>query len=100
MDGARLPHTPPYYKFKDTKRHENLRIGDVCLIKYETKVAATYRLCKIVKLAPSEDGVVRTVEVKLSNKKLTKKGLPIKNLETAIQRLVLLVPADEKLSSA
>ena len=72
-----------------------LRFDDICLIKYETKVASTYRLCRVTKLLHSEDGLVRTVEVQLGNKKLTKKNPPVKDLVTAVQRLVLLVPADE-----
>ena len=90
-----FPTLLPYYKYKDTKRHENLQVDDICLIKYETKVASTYRLCRVIKLLPSADGLVRTVEVRLGNKKPTRRNLPGKDLVTAVQRLVLLVPADE-----
>ena len=38
---------------------------------------------------------MRTVEVQLGNRKLTKRNPPVKNLVTAVQQLVLLVPADE-----
>merc|ERR1712101_90889 len=62
-----FPTLLPYYKYKDTKHHQNLRVNDICLIKYETKVASTYRLCRVIKLLPSADGLVRTVEVRLSN---------------------------------
>ena len=54
-----------------------------------------YRLCRVSKLLPSDDGLVRMVEVQLGNKKLTKRNLPGKDLVTAVQRLVLLVPAGE-----
>ena len=90
-----FPTLLPYHRYKDTKRHENLQVDDVCLIKYETKVASTYRLCRVSKLLPSDDGLVRTVEVQLGNKKPTKRNLPGKDLVTAVQRLVLLVPAGE-----
>ena len=43
-----FPTLLPYYKYKDTKRHENLQVNDVCLIKYENKVASTYRLCWVI----------------------------------------------------
>ena len=91
-----FPTLLPYYKYKDSKRHQNLQVNDVCLIKYETKVASTYRLCRVSKLMHSEEGIVRTVEVQLGNRKLSKKNPPVKNLVTAVQRLVLLVPADEE----
>ena len=100
MDGARFPTLLPYYKYKDTKRHENLQVNDVCLIKYENKVASTYRLCRVSKLLPSADGLVRSVEVRLGKKKHSKRNLPSECLLTAIQRLVLLVPAGELQPSA
>ena len=36
-----FPTLLPYCRYKDTKRHENLQVDDVCLIKYETKFAST-----------------------------------------------------------
>ena len=45
---------------------------------------------------PSEEGIVRTVEVQLGNRKVSRKNPPVKNLVTAVQRLVLLVPAEEE----
>ena len=92
-----FPLLLPYSKFEDTKRHKNLQVGDVCLIKYETKVAATYCLCRVVRVVPSDGGIVRTVEVQLGNSKTTKKAQPGKRLATAVQRLVLLVPVEEGL---
>ena len=80
-----FPTLLPYYKYKDSKRHQNLQVNDVCLIKYETKVALTYRLCRVSKLMHSEEGIVRTVEVQLGNRKLSKKNPPVKNLVTAVQ---------------
>ena len=72
-------------------------MGDVCLIRYETKIASTYRLCKIVRVFPSDGGIVRTVEVLLGDGRATKKAQPGKLLTTAVQRLVLLVPVREEL---
>ena len=43
----------------------------------------------------SEDGIMRTMEVQLGNKRLSKRNQLAKDLVTAVQRLVLLVPADE-----
>ena len=50
---------------------------------------------RVSKLMPSKEGIVRTVEVQLGNRKVSKKNPPVKNLVTAVQRLVLLVPADK-----
>ena len=95
-----VPTLLPYYRYKDTKRHQNLQVDDVCLIKYETKVASTYRLRQVSKLLPSADGLVRLVEVCLGKRKHSKRNLPSKCLVTAVQWLVLLVPAGELPPSA
>ena len=92
-----FPLLMPYSKFEDSQRHKNLQAGDVCLIRYETKIASTYRLCKVVRVFPSDGGVVRTVEVLLGDGRATKKAQPGKLLMTAVQRLVLLVPVREEL---
>ena len=44
----------------------------------------------------SEEGIVSTVEVQLGNRKVSRKNPLVKNLVTAVQRLVLLVPAEEE----
>merc|ERR1711867_352374 len=95
-----FPTLLPYYRYKDTKCHQNLQVDDVCLIKYKTKVASTYRLCRVSKLLPSADGLVRSVEVRLGKKKHSKRILASECLVTAVQRLVLLVPAGELQPSA
>ena len=86
--------------FKKTKRRGKLQVNDVCLIKYENKVASTYRLCRVSKLLPSADGLMRSVEVRLGKKKHSKRNLPSECLVTAMQQLMLLVPAGELLPSA
>ena len=50
----------------------------------------------VLKLSPSEDGVVRTVRVALRNHR-AKSGrfLPREELEVGVQRLVLVVPQDK-----
>ena len=90
-----FPILLPYYKYKDSKCHQNLKVNDVCLIKCETRVTSTYRLCWVTKLLHSDDDIVRTMEVQLQNKRLSKRNQLIKDLVTAVQRLMLLVPADE-----
>ena len=58
-----LPSLLPYYRWEESRRHRNLREGDVCLLLFESKVLANYRLCRVLKAEPSEDGCVRTVTV-------------------------------------
>ena len=59
--GRTSTSTPGAQMFKYVARHKNLQVGDVCLIKYDNKVSATYRLCIVKKVFLSNGGVVRTV---------------------------------------
>ena len=58
-----FPTLLPYYRYKEAGRHKNLQPGDVCLIQYDNKIRATYRLCKVIEVKKSDDGCVRTVVV-------------------------------------
>ena len=53
----------PYQQYIDAKRHNNLVKGDMCLLQYNGKVKATYRLCIILEIILSEEGLVCTVRV-------------------------------------
>jgi hypothetical protein len=86
-----------------TKEHDDLQKGDVCLLKYKTKVSSHYPLVIVIKAEPSEDGRVRTVTVGLRNgrEKLRLQGakwkgnLPLVEMEVGVQRLVLIESAKE-----
>ena len=60
-------HLLPFYPKLDAKKHANLKVGDVCQLKYSDKISKYYRLCIVVKTLLSKDGVVRTVIVALNN---------------------------------
>ena len=53
----------PYPELKHAKRHQILKVGDVCLLFYDNKVKGTYRLCVVLELTTSKDDIVRTVKV-------------------------------------
>ena len=100
VEGAGLPPLLPHQKYKDAERHENLRVGGVCLLKYDNKVKATYRLCIIREIFHSEEGVVRTVTVGYRPNKLCGGGkyykpTPLKVIPVGIQRLALICPAEQ-----
>ena len=63
-----FPHLLPYYTKTTIKKHPNLEVGDVCQLQYKTKVTKHYRLCIILEVKTSEDGVVWTVMVGLWNR--------------------------------
>ena len=39
-----FPNLVPYQRFKDARRHRNIQVGDVCLLRYDGKIKDTYRL--------------------------------------------------------
>ena len=84
-------------------RHRNLQPGDICLLLYESKIVANYRLCKVIKAVPSDDGQVRTVTVGYLPRKALRQvvyhPVPLQSKEVAVQRLVLIMPVEEQLTS-
>jgi hypothetical protein len=90
----------PYQKWKDAKRHTNLRVGDVCLLMYPGKIQDKYRYCRVDDVHPDQDGVVRNVTVSLRCRNSREKLLlyqarkPMK-MKVGIQRLSLICPQEE-----
>ena len=95
-----LPSLLPYYRWEEAKRHRNLREGDICLLLYESKILANYRLCRVQKAEPSEDGCVRTVTIgylpRKAQNRVTYPPVPLEHKEVAIQQLVLIMPVEEQ----
>ena len=95
-----FPNLLPFRRYKDSERHRNFQQGDVCFLKYDSKVQSSYRLCRVVRAVPDDTGTVRTVEVALRARNKKEKLLPYKPkpltiIPVGIQRLVLLTPAEE-----
>ena len=94
-----LPSLMPIPKWK--KRAKNLTVGDVVMMIYEGNMKDDYRLAKVVEVHPDVNGIVRTVTVGYRRKNKKEKGecfqsRPLTMETVAVQRLSLLVPADEK----
>ena len=86
----------PTRKWNVTKR--NICVGDVVLIQYASKtVPGTYRLGRVLQTEKEGDGMVRTCTVKyvLCNGDLNKRATH-KELRLPVQRLVLILPVEEK----
>ena len=81
-----------------------MRVGDVVLIQYEGKCKpATYRLGIVTDLEVDPDGLVRTVVVEYSllselseADRFSYKGVTKKKLKVPVQRLVLILPVEER----
>ena len=82
----------------------NMQVGDVVLIQYTGKCKpATYRLGVVIEVEVDDDGLVRTVSVEYSllselteNDRLLYKGITKKRLRVPVQRLVLILPVEER----
>ena len=98
-----FPHLLPYSRYKEARRHANLQPGDVCHLRYDNKICGQYRLCVVKEIKVSKDNIVRTVVVAFCPKKSLRPGQLYKSthleeMQTAVQRLVLLVPVEERVS--
>ena len=71
----------------------------MCVLKYDTKIRAMYKLCRILSTVCTEEGVVQTVSVRLlcTRGKCTISYNPAyrEEIVVAVQRLVLLTPSEE-----
>ena len=90
----------PVQKWREVKR--NFQVDDIVLIRFQGKVPpAEFRMAIVKETYPDERGIVRTVLVGCRPRDSREATLPYrsKNLwefKTSIQRIVLLVPAEER----
>ena len=84
-----LPSLVPSYKWR--QKHRNVKVGDVCLIRYKG-IRASYRLGRVVDTKNGEDGLVRSVRLqyKLPNEKV------FRFVERAVQGVAVIVPIEEQ----
>ena len=84
-------------------QHPNLMLGDIVLLKYEVKYGhARYRLARVVELHPDRSQVVRTVSLRLRDRRRARAEGPEQCraggllLRAPVQRLVVILPASEQ----
>ena len=70
----------------------NLKINDIVLIQDSNGLCGIWKLGRVSHVYPSNDGVVRNVEIKY---KSNPKNKGLKTIRRPVQRLVLIQPADE-----
>ena len=86
-----LDNLIPYQSYRDSKRHINLCVGDICLIKYDSKIVSSYRYCRVINIIKHEE-IVRSVVVKLG---IRGKESKCREMRVGVQRLVLVTPKEE-----
>ena len=85
-----LPSLVPCYKWQ--QRHRNVKLGDVCLIRYRKSIRSTYRLGRVSDVKTGKDGLVRSVRLqyKLPSEKV------YRYVDRAIHGIVVIVPFEEQ----
>ena len=69
--------------------------GDVVLIKTTRKLQSPlYQLARIKQVKPDENGVVRSVVLEVRDRR-RRQQVEVRELEMAVQRLAVLLPAEE-----
>ena len=89
-----FPKLVPSQKWNTVER--NLQEGDVVLLKDESKVSTSYKLGRVSKVIPSDDGKVRKVcvEYKNASADAALHKAPMMTTERSVHGLVVIVPAD------
>ena len=72
--------------------HQNVQVGDICLIRYRKETRATYRMGRIHEVRRGVDGLVRSVvlQYKLPNEKVFRK------VDRPIHGICVIVPVEEQ----
>ena len=85
-----LPTLVPSYKW--LQRHRNVKVDDICLIRYKRLKRADYRLGRASEVQAGKDGLVRkvTLKYKLPNEK------KFRFVQRPIQGIAVIVPVEEQ----
>lgn len=77
-----------------------MQVGDVVIVKDDNKARNRWNLARVIETYPNKaDGLVRSVKVAIGDPSLPSTGKrvhPLSVLERPIQKLVLLLPREER----
>jgi hypothetical protein len=92
-----FPHLLTIKKWNTRQR--NLKIGDICMLKSDSRFPpkkGDFKICRVSKVFYDNEKIVRTVYVQIAKKNLnTVTGYELTETRTAIQRLIVICPVDE-----
>ena len=99
-----FPDLVPRTKWKQPAR--NLQVGDVGVLRYEQKLGPdSWRLARISKADPDQDGLVRTIQVELRPRHVSDRGKAYKSkkpvvMVIGVQRFAVMLPAEEQVGKS
>ena len=95
------PSLVPFRRWK--VEHRNVTVGDIVMVRHQGKVAKpTFRLARVLKAFPDEEGNVRSVVVgyrprhAADRRKMKYVAKPLEELTASVQRLVVLLAVEEQ----
>ena len=95
-----FPDLVPRTKWKQAER--NLQVGDIGLIKYDKALGSdSWRLARISRADPEEDGLVRTINVQFRPRHVRDKGKKYRtkaplDMDIGVQRFAVMLPIEEQ----
>ena len=77
-----------------------MRLGDIVIVQDSKQVRGNWRLASISNVFPSDDGIVRKVELQYKNEKHGEpkniySGAPYTKIERPVQKIVVIIPVNE-----
>ena len=79
----------------------NVRVGDIVIVQESNMIRGKWRLAKVSKVFPGEDGLVRNVVVHYKNlgeneSRHTYSGANYTEIKRAVQKIVVLIPSENE----
>ena len=81
----------------------NLEIGDVCMLQDSNNLRGEWRICKVVKIHPGEDNIVRNVEVEVAARydgSLPNKHQNAYTVSRHVSKLIVIADVEEETQSS
>ena len=95
-----FPDLVPRSKWKQAVR--NLRVGDIGLLKYDKSLGSdSWRLARVARVDPDEDGLVRTINVRFRPRHVRDQGKKYRakqplDMDIGVQRFAVMLPVEEQ----
>ena len=77
-----------------------MMVGGIVIVQDSNQIRGKWKLARVSKIFPSDDGKVRRVEIEYKNAKPDEEakkylGTPFIHVQRPVQRLVVICPADD-----
>ena len=80
-------------------KRRNLQVDDIVVVMDDNSPRNSWRIARVEKLYPDDDGLVRKVRIKIADRNLDRNGRPVGppvSLCRPVHKLILLLPHEER----